>query len=177
MEANLLFLGHYARDHADLVISDGHHAVRVRDYFAESVRPTLRSTDGASLPESTVAGLVAAASPLQVAETAGGEARPESRPVGRVETADGGATALRNGVTVTLRAGDLVFKGDVLQTDDGGHLAVTFIDGTAFNLDGESRMVVDGMTFREAAPPTVPCSASSRGRSPSWRDRPRRAAT
>lgn len=149
VEANLLFLGHYARDHADLVISDGHHAVRVRDYFAEGARPTLRSADGASLPESTVAGLVAAGTPLQVAETAGGEARPESRPVGRVETADGGATALRNGVTVTLRAGDLVFKGDVLTTDDGGHLAVTFIDGTAFNLDGESRMVVDGMTFHE----------------------------
>jgi VCBS repeat-containing protein len=151
IDANLLFLGHYARDHADLVISDGHHAVRVHDYFGPGGRPVLRSADGGSLPEATIAGLVAAGLPLQVAETEGGEARPESRPVGRVETADGGASALRNGVTVTLRPGDPVYKGDVLQTDDSGHLAVTFIDGTAFNLDGESRMVVDGMNYQQGA--------------------------
>ncbi len=151
VDANLLFLGHYARDHADLVISDGHHAVRVRDYFGEGARPTLRTAEGGSLPESTIAGLVAAGTTLQVAETEGGEPRPESKPIGRVETAEGGASALRNGVSVTLRPGDPVYKGDVLQTDDSGHLAVAFIDGTAFNLDGESRMVVDGMTYQQGA--------------------------
>jgi VCBS repeat-containing protein len=151
LDANLLFLGHYTRERADLVITDAHHQVRVKDYFGDHARPTLRSADGRSLPEGTVAGLVAAGTVLHVAEATGGEARPETRPIGRVESAGGGASAMRNGVSVALQSGDPIYKGDVVQTDETGHLAIVFIDGTAFNLDGASRMVVDGMTYQEGA--------------------------
>ncbi|MCJ2123148.1 VCBS domain-containing protein [Methylobacterium sp. J-077] len=52
---------------------------------------------------------------------------------------------------MVLHPGDPIFKGDVVRTDDGGKLGLTFVDGTAFNLDGESRMVVDGMNFQPGA--------------------------
>ena len=147
VDAELLFQGHYARVQSDLVVSDAHHRVVIHDYFDATTRPVLRSPDGALLPDALIASLVGAQEARVAAENA-----PEApRAIGRVESASGGASALRNGVTVVLHPGDPIFKGDVVQTDDGGKLGLIFVDGTAFNLDGESRMVVDGMTFQPGA--------------------------
>ncbi|SFM52243.1 FecR family protein [Methylobacterium pseudosasicola] len=147
VDAELLFQGHYARAQSDLVVSDSHHRVVIHDYFDATTRPVLRSPDGALLPDALIASLVGAQEARVVAENA-----PEApRAIGRVESASGGASALRNGVTVALHPGDPIFKGDVVRTDDGGQLGLIFVDGTAFNLDGESRMVVDGMNFQPGA--------------------------
>ncbi|WP_050735491.1 VCBS domain-containing protein [Methylobacterium sp. ARG-1] len=147
VEAELLFRGHYARVQSDLVVSDAHHRVVIHDYFDAAIPPVLRSPDGASLPGALIASLVGA----QQARVVGENAPEAPRAIGRVESASGGAAVLRNGVTVALHPGDPIYKGDVVQTDDGGKLGLTFVDGTAFNLDGESRMVVDGMNFQPGA--------------------------
>ena len=67
--------------------------------------------------------------------------------IGRVESVDGNTTAVRNGTVVLLHVGDLVYKGDAVATDAHGALAITFIDGTAFNLSAESKMVLDEMVY------------------------------
>src|SRR5207253_3208220 len=46
-------------------------------------------------------------------------------------------------------AGDLVLKGDVVQTGQGSTLALTFLDGTAFNLSSNARMVLNELVYSE----------------------------
>src|SRR6476660_8627568 len=63
-------------------------------------------------------------------------------PVGRVENISGSGAVIRNGVTVELNIGDLIYKDDVIQTGLDSVLGISFIDGSAFILSGETRMIV-----------------------------------
>jgi hypothetical protein len=45
------------------------------------------------------------------------------------------------------KAGDLVYKGDVVQTGADGKVGVTFSDGTAFNLSSNARMVLNEFVY------------------------------
>ncbi|WP_336487526.1 matrixin family metalloprotease [Methylobacterium nigriterrae] len=145
-DAHLLFEGQYHREGADLVVSDAAHRLVVHDYFTLDARPTLQTREGAAIPGAMVAALVRAGEPLRVAEAGAPEA---ARAIGRVESETGSASVVRNGVKVALNVGDPVYKGDVVQTEAGATLAMTFVDGTAFNLDGGARMVLDAMTYQQ----------------------------
>jgi hypothetical protein len=83
----------------------------------------------------------------------------ESSPIGKVVTTSGSVTvehARAVVVQANLRAasgvgqtklGDLVYKGDVVQTGADGKVGITFTDGTAFNLSSNARMVLDEFVY------------------------------
>ncbi len=62
----------------------------------------------------------------------------------------GGASDFRNGAPVArLKAGDAILKGDLLQTDPNGSLAVTFDDETTFRLGPSATLVVSDFLFQQ----------------------------
>jgi hypothetical protein len=82
----------------------------------------------------------------------------ESSPIGKVVTTSG-LVAIEHVNAVVVQAnlpaasggqtklGDLVYKGDVVQTGADGKVGITFTDGTAFNLSSNARMVLDEFVY------------------------------
>jgi hypothetical protein len=83
----------------------------------------------------------------------------ESNPIGKVVKASGSVTIEHvNAVIVQAnlpaasgvgqsKVGDLVYKGDVVQTGADGKVGITFDDGTAFNLSSNARMVLNEFVY------------------------------
>lgn len=145
-EGALLFKGTFARVGGDLVISDAFHRVVVHDYFTAEKRPRLEAPNGASLSDAAIEALSLHPNGEQVAQAGAPEANAA---IGRVQTLTGTATVTRNGTSVTLQVGDLVYKNDAIQTGRDSSLAVSFLDGTLFSLSSEARMVLNGMVYTE----------------------------
>ncbi len=144
-DAHLMFQGEYRKDGFDLVIEDGQTRVTLNDYFRAAKRPALESPDGARLTEDVVAALAVSDHGQRYAQ-----ATPPAQQaaIGRVETVTGQATVIRNGTPVVLNQGDLVLKGDVVQTDRGSSLGITFLDGSTFSLGSGARMVLNDMVYQ-----------------------------
>jgi len=71
-------------------------------------------------------------------------------PVGSVASVAGGASDFRNGAPVTrLKTNDAILKGDLLQTDPDGSLAVTFDDETTFRLGPSATLAVSDFLFEQ----------------------------
>ena len=83
----------------------------------------------------------------------------QSSPIGKVVTTSGSVT-IEHASAVVVQAnlpaasgvgqtklGDLVYKGDVVQTGADGKVGITFTDGTAFNLSSNARMVLDEFVY------------------------------
>src|SRR6266436_5758694 len=104
-----------------------------------------------------VAGMVLSASAVLL-----GAARAEdleTSPIGKVVTATGSVTIehtnavvvqanipANNGVGQT-KMGDVVYRGDVVQTGADGKVGITFTDGSAFNLSANARMVLNEFVY------------------------------
>ena len=83
----------------------------------------------------------------------------ETAPIGRVVTATGSVTiehtnavVVQANIPVTTgvgqtKMGDPVYRGDVVQTGADGKVAITFTDGTAFNLSANARMVLNEFVY------------------------------
>ena len=95
---------------------------------------------GQSAPASSLAGSVA------------------SIPIGKVLTATGSVTIEHAEAVVVqvnipatgsgqTKIGDLVYRGDVVQTGTDGKVGITFKDGTAFNLSSNARMVLNEFVY------------------------------
>lgn len=56
------------------------------------------------------------------------------------------ANAPSSGVEQT-KVGDLVYRGDVIQTGADGALGITFVDGSSFNVSGNARMEVNEFVY------------------------------
>jgi hypothetical protein len=77
-------------------------------------------------------------------------------PIGKVIAAAGSVT-IEHVATVVVQAsispvgqakvGDLVYRGDVLQTGRDGKVDLTFADGTTFNVSSNARMVLDEFVY------------------------------
>ncbi len=141
-DAQLLFSGEYKRSGLDLVLSKDGHEFAVRDYFRGETRATLASPDGASLSGKTVSALTG-----QVDYAQAGGAVAAAEIIGRVTKLTGSATAIRNGVSITLNVGENVHKGDVVQSGSDSSLGITFVDGTVFGLSANARMVLNEMVY------------------------------
>jgi hypothetical protein len=74
----------------------------------------------------------------------------QSAPIGKVITATGAVT-IEHAVAVVLqanlssssgqaKAGDFVYRGDVIETAADSKVSITFTDGTAFNVSSNARM-------------------------------------
>jgi hypothetical protein len=112
-----------------------------------------------------VAGVMLSASVVLPRE-AGAQSNPaqssaadlQTSAIGKVVTATGSVTIEHaNAVVVQAnipaggvgqtKAGDLVYKGDVVQTGADGKVGITFTDGTAFNLSSNARMVLNEFVY------------------------------
>jgi hypothetical protein len=82
----------------------------------------------------------------------------ETSSIGKVVTATGSVTIEHASAVVVqanipaggvgqTKAGDLVYKGDVVQTGADGKVGITFSDGTAFNLSSNARMVLNEFVY------------------------------
>lgn len=145
-DAAFLFNADFQRAGRDLVLTgeDGRRLI-IEDYFAHDKRPALASRDGATVSAAAIEAIVKNTTPEQYAQA--GTPQSAGSPIGRVEKVTGSAFVIRNGVAVELNVGDLVFKGDVVQTRSGSTLGIGFVDGTAFNLAANARMVLNEMVF------------------------------
>ncbi|MCZ7642534.1 MAG: FecR domain-containing protein [Pseudorhodoplanes sp.] len=149
-DADLLFNGAFKRVGDDLSITgrDGAHFV-VEDYFRTNKRATLLSPEGAALTPAVVEALAGPLAPGQYAQA--GSAPSANPPIGRVDKVEGNASVVRNGVTIVLNTGDVVLKGDVVQTGAGASLGIVFSDGTAFSLAANARMVLNDFVYSAGA--------------------------
>ena len=90
----------------------------------------------------------ALAGPANPGEYAQAGAAPAAMtPIGRVEKASGNVQVVRNGVSIQLNIGDAILKGDVVQTGRDSSVGISFIDGTAFSLQANARMVMNDMVY------------------------------
>jgi hypothetical protein len=97
------------------------------------------------------------------ARAQGGSSPPASgaleAPIGKVVTAKGeisiehtSAVVVQANIAGVERAkvGDLVYRGDIIQTGSDGSLGLTLSDGTAFNLSSNGRMVLNEFIYDPA---------------------------
>ncbi|WP_162820455.1 Ig-like domain-containing protein [Microvirga calopogonii] len=144
-DKDILFSADFRRSGADLLLV-GHEATAViLDYFRDGRRLSIKTPEGASLTGDTVEALAGPNLSGQYAQA--GNPAPNQMPIGRVEKVSGSAIVLRNGVSVELRLGDVIAKGDVLQTGADSSLTIKFNDGTVFSLSSSARMVVNDMVY------------------------------
>src|SRR5208283_5836476 len=82
----------------------------------------------------------------------------DASPIGKVLTASGTARIEHSGAVIVqanlppsgagqAKVGDLVYRGDVIQTGVDGALAVVFADGTSFNVSRNARMEVNEFVY------------------------------
>ena len=140
----MLLTAEFTQEGSDLVLTgaDGSIVV-IQDYFSVAESPALETSGGAQLPADLVMNLAHAGSPIQVAQDGGGAL---DEPIGTVDTAVGGVVIRADGTRVELEPGSPVYQGDVLQSETGGAIEITFIDDTAFTIE-EGRMVLDELVF------------------------------
>ncbi|MDF1726468.1 MAG: VCBS domain-containing protein [Sulfitobacter sp.] len=141
-----LFTAEFGRDGSDLILQgeDG-TVLRLADYFDGGAPAEILSHDGASLAGRVVDRLAGPLFPGQDAQAGGFDL---AQAIGQVETLTGGAFVQRtDGTTEALDIGIKVFAGDVVRTEGGSTLSITFADGTIFTLAEGSRMVLDELIY------------------------------
>ena len=146
-DGHLLFTGEFSRSASDLKItgSDGSTFVVPR-YFEAETPAGLTSPQGATLSGETVGLLAGPQFPGMYAQA--GPAQSGAKAIGEVSQVNGTVTVQRSdGVTVELKAGDAVFKGDVVMTADGGSVGMVFLDGTVFSMQPGTRMVLNEFVY------------------------------
>src|SRR5580692_6304315 len=149
-DAELLRSGTFHRVGADLHLNGhgGQHVV-IPGYFASEHPAALVGPDGGRLNAELVAQL-AGHEQLAAAQPATGNDATnhfDHSAIGHVDKITGDVTVERNGVSVTLHAGDSVYKSDVIQTGGGSAIAISFADGTAVHLAANTRMVLTSFSF------------------------------
>lgn len=144
-DKDILFSADFRRSGTDLLLVRHERSAVILDYFRDGGRPSITTPEGASLTGAIVEALAGPDSSGQYAQAS--NATPTRTPIGRVEKVSGSATVLRNGVPVELRLGDMVAKGDVVQTGADSSLTIKFSDGTVFSLSSSARMVLNDMVY------------------------------
>ncbi|MBM6580673.1 FecR domain-containing protein [Microvirga sp. BT689] len=144
-DKDILFTADFKRSGTDLLLVRHETTAVILDYFREDRRLSLITPEGASLSGATVEALAGPDPSGQYAQATPAVATRAS--IGRVEKVSGSATVLRNGVLIELRLGDLVAKGDVVQTGTSSSVAIKLNDGTVFSLSSNARMVLNDMVY------------------------------
>jgi hypothetical protein len=144
-DVELLTSGEFHRAGLDLVITahDGRHYV-LANYFATEHPATLVAPNGAHLSPDVVDLLTGSLAPNEYAQvqTQMQTAVPPDS-IGKVQKIVGTVAVLRNGVSVALNVGDVVYKSDVIVTGADSKVGLTFPDGTALQLLANTRMALN----------------------------------
>jgi VCBS repeat-containing protein len=144
-DKDVLFTADFKKSGADLLLTRQETTAVILDYFRGDRRLSITTPEGASLSGETVEALAGCDLQGQYAQLSGSTAI--RAPIGRVEKVSGTATVLRNGVPIDLQVGDMVAKGDVVQTGASSSLSIKFNDGTVFSLSASARMVLNDMVY------------------------------
>jgi Ca2+-binding RTX toxin-like protein len=146
-DAHFLFHADFKRAGSDLILigEDGHRVI-VPGYFKHEHLPNLLAPNGGAITGDVVEALVGSQAPDQYAQ-AGTPVQTSPLAIGRVASLEGGASAFRNGVQVSLNVGDIVIRGDVIQTSTGSSVGITFSDSTTFSLSSNARMVLNDFVY------------------------------
>ncbi|MBC7952953.1 MAG: FecR domain-containing protein [Rhodospirillaceae bacterium] len=148
---DFLLNAEFERSGPDLVLvgADGTR-ILVQGFFADSTPPDLVTSTGASIEAALAAKLAGPLAPGQYAQASGGAATLAA--IGKVGVLNGKVMVKHaDGTKTELHKGDAVFKDDVLDTDKGGSVGITFADGTTFSLGGSGRMVLDELVYDPTA--------------------------
>lgn len=80
-----------------------------------------------------------------------------AKPIGKVVSITGSVSIEHTGAVIVqanvpaqagqTKVGDLVYQGDLVQTDADGKVSINFIDGTSFNLSSNARMALDEYVY------------------------------
>ena len=142
-DSDLLIHGHYHRAGLDLVLTghDGGHHV-IPGYFASEHPPSLAAPNGAHFSADLVGLLAGSPAPHEYAQ-AQGQAAAAADSIGKIQKITGDVTVQRNGVSVALNVGDVVYKSDVIVTGTDSKCGLTFPDGTALELLPNTRMALN----------------------------------
>jgi hypothetical protein len=142
-DADLLIHGSYHRSGLDLVLTghDGRHHL-IPGYFASEHPPALTAPSGAHFSADMVELLAGSPAPHEYAQ-AQGQATAAADSIAKIQKVIGEVTVQRNGVSVALNAGDVVYKSDVIVTGTDAKCGLTFADGTALELLPNTRMALN----------------------------------
>jgi hypothetical protein len=144
-DKDILFSADFKKSGTDLLLVSQETTAVILDYFRDGRRLNITTLEGASLTGATVEALAGSDSSGQYAQAS--NATPTRTLIGRVEKVSGSATVLRNGVPIELHLGDMVAKGDVVQTGADSSVTIKFNDGTVFSLSSSARMVLNDMVY------------------------------
>ncbi|WP_046826308.1 tandem-95 repeat protein [Afipia massiliensis] len=146
VDAQLLFHADFKRTGDDLTLIGGDGSVHVvMGYFKTSAPATIQSPSGAALTGDVIAALAGPRAAGQHASATTQEASAQA--IGQVAKLEGHATVIRNGVAIVLNVGDVVLKGDVVQTDSSGTIGILFRDGSVFQITPDSRLVLTDFAY------------------------------
>jgi hypothetical protein len=142
-DADLLIHGTYHRSGLDLVLTghDGRNHV-IAGYFASEHPAGLAAPNGAHFSAEMVELLAGSPAPHEYAQ-AQGQAAATVDSIGKVQKVSGEVTVQRNGVSVALNVGDVVYKSDIIITGADAKCGLTFPDGTALELLPNTRMALN----------------------------------
>ncbi|GEP07191.1 hypothetical protein [Methylobacterium oxalidis] len=143
----------FESDEEGFSLSKANHDLAAYGYTAAERRATAQGPD-ALRPSAD--GLEAAGHTgerLHVAHAAPPQA---NHAIGSVEAVTGSVSVVRNGLTVTLHAGDPVYKGDVVQTEAGGAAKLNLTNGVALNLGHSANVVLNDMPHVSVTAPVLP---------------------
>ena len=129
---------------SDLVLSDDHgQKLVLPNYFSAAKHPDLVS-HGAVLSGDLVTRLAGAA-PVHLAQAG---APAGALVIGHCDRLLGRVTVQHaNGAVDEIKQGDAVLQGDVIQTSDGASITFSLMDGTAFNMGADARMVLSELIY------------------------------
>lgn len=130
----------------DLILSGpAGQELLIRDYFNQVTPPDLVTPGGVLIKGNTVEAL---AGPVVAGQFAQSAPTTVSEPIGIAETVNGQVWSTRlDGTKVSIKTGDAVFVGDVLETGDDGSIGILFADDSTFSLAENGRMTMDEMTY------------------------------
>ena len=140
----------YSRLGPDLFLSGEEHSVFVKGYFTHEQAPDLYTTDGSAVVRGSIATRLAGpATPGQFAQA---DSVPGIQPIGVVDNAEGRAFLSRlDGTNVLAEEGTPVFLGDIVETEGGSSVGITFVDDSTFALGESGRMIIDELVFDAAS--------------------------
>ncbi len=146
LDAHLLFHAEFRRagDDLRLIGSDG-KTHTVAGYFEQENPRALSTPEGAALSGDVVAALAGPAHPGQYAALDAPQGAMQV--IGHAARIEGNVSVVRNGVAITLNNGDVLLKGDVVQTAGDGMAGLVFNDGSAFRIGHDSRLVLSEFSY------------------------------
>ena len=136
----------YERLGPDLLLSGDDHSVFIKGYFTHEEAPDLYTSDGNAVVRGSVATRLAGpATPGQFAQA---DAIPGLPPVGIVDNIEGRVFLSRlDGTNVLAEPGTPVFLGDIVESEGGSSIGITFVDDSTFALGESGRMIIDELVY------------------------------